>query len=162
MSWQEFPMATTGVWCSGVVEVQNVAAVLKHRIMADAGSGATPANATRISGASATQAATPSVSSTVDFVSGMGIEAANPNRLIFNVASQTVGNRMGIASVEYDNTGSGFSRVSVQIASSNINGVIRNRLVFEVYDTAGTIVNFTAANIGASKLVRIAFAVAIP
>ena len=98
--------------------IYNTAGVIEHQIFGF--------NASRIIGATGAIGTTPTVSSTVDFVEGAGIDSAFAHHFVLNTAAQLSAEDQMFQAYIIDNpTGSGAIWVQPSSLSKNVNGVTR-------------------------------------
>lgn len=137
------------------LEITNTAGTLQHRIIGDVGSMTASGYADRVVGASATLANTPSVSASVGFTSGAGIEAAAPQRVILNTAAQVDSQFGAMVVVERNSTATAGVSASARNITLDVNGVTRNRLCVGFLTPAGNNFTITTANVGNGTTIRV-------
>ncbi|MCR4340748.1 MAG: hypothetical protein NUW01_12775 [Gemmatimonadaceae bacterium] len=139
------------------VQLYNNAGTLQHQIISVSISGAGAATfSDRIVGASATLQNTPSVSSIVDFTTGVGINAANTEQIVFNTAVQpAVGLMRIIAIITGDNTGSTLKYIEPMTSNINVNGTTRVRFTIKGWKADRTVWAFNTTNIPSGTIVDV-------
>lgn len=124
---------------SFVLQISNNGGTIEHRFL----SGLFQSQSEyfdKISGASSTSTATPTVDATTDFSNGGGILSGSLFRFIFDTLDYSEPAGIGIASIERNTSGTDINpRLTVR--SDDVNGTTRLRLVVELYD-AGTGASF--------------------
>lgn len=136
--------------------ITNTAGVLQHQIVANiANSGTLPPYASKVTGASAVLANTPTVDAVTNFTSGVGITG---NQVVLNTAQQTLANLMMLAAVEYYDGNVVHPRVYPLNNLVNVNGTTLNRLHFRLLDAmTGAAWNINTVNLPAGKSIAIKF-----
>lgn len=156
---------SVNTWMDGIYQVftlaiTNDAGTLKHQIIGDWASTTLPRSCTRIIGASATLAATPTVNSTTNFVSGVGILDGFENQIAFDVENQntySVGINLAAFVERYD------GNVSVPSVSAirnffNVDGSSIVRVHLSFYNAlSGAAWNINTTNIPSGKTIWIKF-----
>ena len=136
-----------------VLTITNTAGTLQHQIVGDIFGQGPPVLAQRITGASATLATTPSLSASVDFVSGVGIQDFS---IVLNTAAQTGANMAFMAVVEFYSGGVTHPSVVTTFGNINVAGVARNRVHLRLYSiTTGAEWTINTTNIPAGRSLSI-------
>jgi len=138
---------------SFTLRITNNSGTMRHRMGRAGDVGATASFIDKISGASTTEADTPSISSSVDFTSGGGMYFAITSMFIFNTATQDEADWFGSVFMHYNDTDTAVS-LSLSIADVvDINGTTRNRLGLQFRDLAtGAVFNMNTTNWGAGEV----------
>lgn len=138
--------------------IVNTAGTMQHRIVAEISGLGSSNYVSKITGASSTLANTPQVAAGVDFVSGVGVEAAATSAVHFNVGTaQVAADFVGLAVVEYNDTGTAML-VRVGARSINVNGTTRLRLTFFFTNpTTGAAIPITTATFGAGTSIQVRY-----
>lgn len=142
-------------WQTFTVIIYNDAGTLKHQIV-DGPYNTTndPGQADKITGASKTLTATPTVDTVTDFAAGVGISGG---AIYFNTASQgTNAPLIGGALVEYYSGGVVLPCATLKITTTNINGSNIARLGVRLsHSTSGADWTINTTNIPAGKYVAV-------
>jgi len=156
---------SVNTWMDGVQQtftlaITNDGGTLKHQIIGDWASATLPRSCTRITGASATLAATPTVNSTTNFVSGVGILDGFENQIAFDVENQntySVGINLAAFVERYD------GNVSVPSVSAirnffNVDGNSIVRVHLSFYNAlSGAVWDINTTNIPNGKTIWVKF-----
>lgn len=139
-------------------EVENVAGTIKHRIVANHFGGFASLAAGRVTGQTVAVTTTPTVDSTHDFAAGAGLFSAGGTLVVLlNTAGTQNLAPDGMVRIEYDDTGSAH-QVALEVQSAvNVNGVTRNWIALYLMNSSGTLIDWSAANIGAGKTIGVRF-----
>ncbi len=151
---------TTGVMTTQKFSIVlfNNGGTLQHLTKGEGITGGYGSKASRIVNSTAALTTTPTgADSTTAFAAGAKIGSASTNILFMDTAAQYLSSFEGIATVEYNDTGTPVI-VTAGNSSININGVTRNRLAFQFF-VASTGADFalTTANIPSGKAITISF-----
>jgi hypothetical protein len=135
------------------IKFQNVSGTLKHNIFAEwLAVGAAGNFHAKITGASTTATATPTVDGSTDFATGVGV---NGNGIILNTAAQTLADMIGVATVAYNSSGSAITS-TLSMVSRDVNGTTRVRPEIYLYGSpAGAGWNINTTNLASSKYIVI-------
>jgi len=135
------------------IRFDNVSGTLKHKIHAEwLATGALGNFQSKITGASTTATATPSVDGSTDFATGVGV---NGPGIVLNTAAQTVADMIGVASVDYNGSGAAF-QASVGMVSRDVNGTTRVRPEIHLHGSPGGAAwNINTTNLASSKYIVI-------
>ena len=95
---------------------------LEHRVVADHYDSFASVQAYKVNGATHVWTNTQSVSSSNDFVAGVGIDSSFPHVLMLDVLQQQDFAATGIATIEYDDTGTGPYQVMLNTDALNVAG----------------------------------------
>lgn len=138
-----------------MLRIINNAGTLQHRISTPTGS--TSNFASKVNGASATPANTPTgADASTAFVSGGKIGSATASIFWLDTISQKDADFICNASIVSNTTGTAMVAIPV-FQSININGVTRTRLGIQFTDLSGTGISLNTTNIAAGKLVQVLF-----
>lgn len=133
----------------------NTAGTLQHQIVTDLANAAASAFASRIAGASAALANTPTVDAVTPFASGVGVTG---NQVVLDTAAQTVGSTFLMAQVEYYDGGVSRPNAYAFFNSMDVNGTNRLRLHVRLTDAlSGAAWNVDTTNLPAGKSLAIRF-----
>lgn len=138
------------------VEIINTAGTLQHRIVAGPFNLTASGYATKISGASATLANTPTVGAGTGFTNGAGIDGGNA--IVLNTAAQTSATLWVTANVEYHDGNTVNPTAAAVFSSTDVNGTTRNRLMIYITNAmtgANWTINTTNLPAGKSIFVKV-------
>lgn len=149
------PTYLSGLTCF-VVYLANNAGTLQHAIYSSAINAVASNYASKVTGASATLQNTPQVAAGVDFTTGVGVDAAATQQLVFNTAAQTSGDEgLWNAYVAFNSAGTDVV-VDTFSTNINVNGTTRRRVSLTVTNaTTGAGFPLTVASIAAGKIMAI-------
>jgi len=139
------------------VQLFNNSGTLQARFISDASAPAAWA-VSKVNGATATLTNLVTVSSVVAFTNGIGIDTANTNTLLLDVADQGSASNLIIAppTVSRNTTGAAPPMVEPRIYSQNVNSVTRLRLALQLFDaTTGAAWTINTTNIPSTKVISI-------
>jgi len=140
-----------------LLEFRDNAGTIEHRIVADHFGGFASLEADKIVGASAAWTTTPTVDGTHNFAAGVGIYNSGAGLVpILNVDVDQNFGIGGIASIEFDSTGSAHY-ATTSTTSLNVNGTTRVWPVIFVTDSSGAIVGINITTLTAGKSIGIRF-----
>ena len=137
------------------IKFQNVSGTLKHNIYAEwLAVGALGNFQSKITGASTTATATPTVDGSTNFATGVGV---NGNGIILNTAAQTLADIIGSPTISYNASGASITS-TVSFVSRDVNGTTRVRPEIYLYGSpAGAAWNINTTNLASSKYIVIHF-----
>ncbi|MBT3366275.1 MAG: hypothetical protein HN472_08360 [Nitrospina sp.] len=145
-----------------VLEVKNDGGTIKHRVQnlrKTSGSPGTDGFTSGISGLSGTFGNTPTLSSSVDFVNGVGIRPAVPTNLMFDFdVTQDAGSTGAflIPILIQDTTGNNLAVLTGASSESINGGASKFRLSLALADSvSGATVNWNTSNIPSGKYLKI-------
>jgi len=151
---------TTGLTTTQAFSITlfNNGGTLQHLTKGESITGGYGSKASRIANSTGALTTTPTgADASTAFAAGAKIGSATPSILFTDTAAQTLAQFEGIATIEYNDTGTAVI-VTAGNSSININGVTRNRLAFQFYiASTGAVFNLTTANIPAGKAVVVSF-----
>jgi hypothetical protein len=111
----------------------------------------------KVSGATTVEANTPTLSSSVDFVSGGGIDGGVASMFLFNTATQTDADIMGVGVVTYNDTDTAVTAKFGVRGATNVNGTTRTWVRVKFRDAAsGAVFNINTTNWGTSEYTDVA------
>lgn len=143
-------LASAGKFQRFNITIFNDTGTLKHRIISTRTDTSTVGSfADKVTGASITLAASPSLAAGVDFTSGAGILASATHMFVLNTPAQVSGEAAPVVMVAGDTSG-GAIRAAGIFNNSNINGTTRNRFAIYLSNSSGDFA-ITTANIGSGK-----------
>jgi hypothetical protein len=141
-----------------LIEITNTAGTIQHRIVSEYGSLGASNFVSQVTGASITLANTPTVDSTHDFASGLGIASTLAMFLVLNTAVLTLADFCLSAHME------SFENVAKTICfrpvgfSSNVNGTTRLRPALRLWDATAAAdfsINTTNITSGSHLYIRV-------
>jgi len=155
---QNYNDASTGLLTdqSFVLQIQNGAGTIQHRIFDDAGAGSLGNYTSRINSATPVLTNTPTgADSTTPFAAGGKISSAATSQFVFDTAAQFSANDQMIAVIESNSTGTDLN-VNCSISNLNVNGVTRTRLVFG-FNNATTDAVFNLTTLAVTNYIKVRF-----
>ena len=156
---------SVNTWMDGIQQtftlaITNDSGTLKHQIIGDSSSSTLPRSCTRIENASATLAVTPTVDSTTNFVTGVGILSGSTNQIVFDVENQTT-YTAGVnltAFIERYNGNVSIPNVSAIRNFVNVNGQQITRVHLAFYNAlSGAVWNINTTNIPSGTTLWVKF-----
>jgi hypothetical protein len=138
-------------------EMTNDTGTLKHKFVSEHFIGNGTNNATKITGASLTLTATPSVNAGVAFAAGAGISSATPQYLLLNTANAQSVKPQSVATIEFNSTGTQYL-ATVRPVTIDVNGVnITRTALLLTNPTSGAQIAWDTTTIPAGTTISVRF-----
>ena len=136
--------------------IRNNSGTIVHRMGAHSPNDAATFD-DKVSGATTVETNTPTLSSSVDFVSGGGIDGGVASMFLFNTATQTDADIMGVGVVTYNDTDTAVTAKFGVRGATNVNGTTRTWVRVKFRDAAsGAVFNINTTNWGTSEYTDVA------